>query len=54
MTAQTNGGIPLAPPKDTTAKLVTEKVQRALEVRESSAKAREGRPLAFPTQRVRH
>ncbi len=32
---------------------LVKKVARALEVRESSAKARAGKPLAFPTGRMR-
>lgn len=43
--------VPLSPaPREATQ--APEKVQRALEIRESSAKAREGKPLAFPTHRL--
>jgi hypothetical protein len=44
---------PLTPPAKREESRSNGKIERALEVRKSSSKAREGKPLAFPTQRHR-
>jgi hypothetical protein len=43
----------LRPPQKTKDVDWSRKTERALEIRESTAKAREGKPLAFPTRRAR-
>jgi hypothetical protein len=41
---------PAVPPKDASS---TAKVAQALKIREGAAAARKGKPLAFPTHRLR-
>ena len=43
-------GVPVLRPP---AKSSDSKIERALEIRASTAKAREGKPVAFPTRRTR-
>ena len=49
--AEKKNPTPLQPPA--TVRESAGKVARALEVRKSSSKAREGKPLGFPTRRMR-
>jgi hypothetical protein len=42
---------PLPQPREADAS--QKKIERALEIREASSKAREGKPLVFPTRRSR-
>ena len=49
MKASKQAGPVLRPPDRST----DSKIERALEIRTSIAKVREGKPVAFPTRRVR-
>lgn len=44
---------PILPAGKADKNTITIKIERAKEVREASAKIREGKPLAFPTHRTR-
>lgn len=44
---------PLQPPRDSKSVKTETKVARAMEIREGASKAREGKPLAFPSWRSR-
>lgn len=43
----------LRPPEEAKDRQLAKKIERALEIRESSAKARKGKPVSFPTRRAR-
>jgi hypothetical protein len=53
MKAQKQGESVLRPPQNSKTGDWARKTERALEIRESTVKAREGKPLTFPTRRVR-
>jgi hypothetical protein len=44
---------PLTPPVPRAADKIKTTIERAMEIRQGSAKIREGKPLAFPNQRRR-
>jgi hypothetical protein len=45
--------LPIPPPAETKEGAWERKIERAIEIRESTAKAREGKPVAFPMRRAR-
>jgi hypothetical protein len=44
---------PIAPPATSKEGAWEKRIERAMEVREGTAKAREGKPVAFPLRRAR-
>jgi hypothetical protein len=53
MTTKTIDQAPLKTPAASEPATIAKKIAVAMEVRESSSKVREGKPLAFPTHRQR-
>jgi hypothetical protein len=51
MTTKTTEPAALKAPPASKPATIAKKIERAKEVRESSSKLREGKPLAFPTHR---
>jgi hypothetical protein len=51
METKAKQNVVIPPPQGPPASVTSGKIAKALEIRKSTAKAREGKPLAFPTSR---